>query len=188
VRQWVLPLWLNIDPDLPVQRDFSGSAASLMFFVFALALMFACWRRRPWLGFALAWLVLHLLPLHLFLPRLDIANERQMLLAAWPLYLALATELALWLKARTLRIVSAALLLALSTLTVLRNQVYESEVALWQDTVQKSPHKARAHNNLGYAYLLAQREAEARREFMTALQLDPQDVKARHNLARLNSR
>ena len=185
LRQWVLPLWLNIDPDLPLQRDFAGSAWPLMFFVFAMVLMLVCWRRRPWIGFALAWLVLHLVPLYLLLPRLDIANERQMVLAAWPLYLALGTELALRLEARTLKIASAALLLTLGTLTVLRNQVYVSEIALWQDTAEKSPHKARVHNNLGYAYQLAQRDDEARREFTLALQIDPQEVKARYNLQRL---
>jgi Flp pilus assembly protein TadD len=42
------------------------------------------------------------------------------------------------------------------------------------------------HNNLGYAYLLAHREEDARREFATALQRDPQLNKARNNLLRLD--
>ncbi|CAH1193232.1 hypothetical protein NTGBS_160077 [Candidatus Nitrotoga sp. BS] len=37
----------------------------------------------------------------------------------------------------------------------------------------KSPGKVRIHNNLGYAYLLALCNDEARREFMNALQLNP---------------
>jgi len=67
---------------------------------------------------------------------------------------------------------------------VLRNHAYASEIALWQDTATKSPHKARVHNNLGYAYLLAHRYPEARSEFTTALQLDPQLSAAHHNLLR----
>jgi Flp pilus assembly protein TadD len=39
---------------------------------------------------------------------------------------------------------------------------------------------------LGYAYLLAQRPAEARREFMLTLQLDPANYQARYNLYRLD--
>ncbi|RFC30751.1 MAG: Tetratricopeptide repeat-containing protein, partial [Candidatus Nitrotoga sp. MKT] len=42
------------------------------------------------------------------------------------------------------------------------------------------------HNNLGYAYMLARRHDEARREFTTALQLDPSFYKARYNLNRLD--
>jgi hypothetical protein len=54
-----------------------------------------------------------------------------------------------------------------TSLTVLRNQVYATEIGLWQDTVLKSPDKARVHNNLGHAYLLAQHYDEARNESIT---------------------
>jgi hypothetical protein len=182
MRQWALPLWLNIDPDLPVLHGLQESLLPLLFFGVMFALMLGCWRKRPWLGFALAWAMLHLLPLHLFLPRLDIANERQLYLAGWPLFLAVAAELASWLNARSFRIACAALLIALGSLTLLRNQVYADEIALWKDTVRKSPYKARVHNNLGYAYKLAGRTEDARREFTLALQLDPQHIKARYNL------
>lgn len=186
LRQWALPLWLNIDPDLPLLRDLSGSLLQLLFFGAILALMLACWRRRPWLGFALAWAIIQLLPLHLFLPRLDIANDRQLYLADWPLFLALAAELALWLRTGAFRTVCIALLLALGSLTLLRNQVYVDEIALWEDTARKSPHKARVHNHLGYVYKLAGRTEDARREFTIALQLDPKHIKARHNLEYLD--
>lgn len=182
MRQWALPLWLNIDPDQPLLRDLSESLLPLLFFGIILTLTLACWRRRPWLCFALAWAILHLLPLYLFLPRLDIANERQLYLAGWPLFLALAAELALRLDTRSFRIACIALLLALGSLTLLRNQAYVDEIALWEDTARKSPHKARVHNNLGYAYKLAGRTEDARREFTLAFRLDPTFVKARHNL------
>ena len=192
LRQWALPLWLNIDPDLPLLSSLlllRGPPESLMpalFFLAVCALMLACWRRRPWLGFALAWAIIQLLPLHLFLPRLDIANDRQLYLAGWPLFLALAAELALWLNTRSFRIACIVLLLTLGSLTLLRNQVYADEIALWEDTARKSPHKARVHNNLGYAYKLAGRTGDARREFTLALQLDPKHIKARYNLEYLD--
>ena len=186
MRQWALPLWLNIDPDLPLLHDASGITLPLIFFIAVCALMLACWRSRPWIGFALAWAIIQLIPLHLFLPRLDVANDRQMLLAGWPLFLALAAEMALWMQIRTLRIVASALLLAFACLTVLRNQIYSNEITLWEDTVKRSPHKARVHNNLGYAYMLAHRNKDARREYAIALQLDPHHIKARNNLDRLS--
>jgi hypothetical protein len=185
LRQWALPLWLNIDPDLPLLHDFSGAVLPLAVFLATVVLILACWRKRPWIAFALAWAIVHLLPLYLLLPRLDVANERQLYLAGWPLLLALAVELSLLLRTRAFRPVAAVLLIAFATLTVVRNQDYASEIALWEDTVKKSPGKVRAHNNLGFAYLLAERNAEARREFTIALQLDPKSARARYNLESL---
>lgn len=184
LRQWALPLWLNIDPDLPLLHDFADTALPSILLLTVVALTFACWRRRVWVSFALAWAMLQLMALYLFLPRLDVANERQMYLAGWPLLLALTTELALRLRARTVAVTVIVVVLALGTLTVLRNQIYVSEIVLWEDTAAKSPRKARVHNNLGYAYLLAERCEPAQREFALALQLDPLDIKARYNLRR----
>lgn len=47
LRQWVLPLWLNIDPDLPLLRDLSGSSLPLLFFGALFALMLSCRLQRP---------------------------------------------------------------------------------------------------------------------------------------------
>ncbi|MBU0621482.1 MAG: hypothetical protein KJ795_06525 [Gammaproteobacteria bacterium] len=184
MQQLALPQSQNIDPDLPL---LSGIADALLPLVLAIALLIAMVlsrRSRPWLSFALAWAMLHLIPLYLVLPRIDVANERQLYLAGWPLLLALSMELALCLDTQRLRVVAAVMLLACASLTVLRNQDYSSEIALWQDTARKSPDKARVHNNLGHAYLLAQRHEEARREFITAMKLDPYLHQARYNLFR----
>lgn len=187
LHQWALPLWLNIDPDLPLLHDFSDAAGPLTFTLAGLAMTLICWRRRPWISFALLWAGLHLIALYLFLPRVDVANERQLYLASWPLFLALTTELTLWLRPRPFRLAMAALVVTYVGLTVARNQVYVNEITLWEDTIAKSPHKARVHNNLGYAYLLADRREEARREFATALRIDPQQIQSRFNLERLNA-
>jgi tetratricopeptide (TPR) repeat protein len=126
--------------------------------------------------------MLQLIPLYLFLPRLDIANERQLYLADWPLLLAASIELSLWLNDKAFRVAAAALVLGFISLTVSRNQTYATEISLWQDTVLKSPNKARVHNNLGHAFLLANRNEEARKEFTTALKLDPGLYQAHYNL------
>jgi Flp pilus assembly protein TadD len=104
------------------------------------------------------------------------------------LLLALAIELALLCSARAFRLGAGAILLVLAALTVARNQVYASEIALWEDTVRKSPNKARVHNNLGYAYHLAGRNQDALREYKAALRFDPQYIKARCNLERLETK
>lgn len=187
-KQWGMPLWLNIDPDLPVYREVLDAPLAL----FTVSLLLATsWRfrsGRPWLTFALVWALLQWLPLYLLLPRLDVANERQLYLAAWPLCMAVVIELALLLKHAQARYAITALLLVCALLTIQRNQDYRSEIALWEDTVQRSPNKARVHNNLGHAYLLAGRDEEARQEFESALQLDPQQPEALANLRKLENK
>ena len=185
LRQWALPLWLNIDPDLALQHDFSHSALPLLLFAACCAAIILFRRSRSWLAFALAWAIVQLFALYIFVPRIDIANDRQLYLASWPLLLALAIELALPLSRTDFHRAALALTFALAALTVARNYDYRSEIALWQDTVQKSPHKARVHNNLGYAYMLAHRNEDAKREFKAALAFDPRQDKARSNLERL---
>jgi hypothetical protein len=187
LQQWALPLWLNIDPDLPLYR--SVSAAPLPVLAMLLLGSAAWWLRkqRPWWSFALAWAMLQLLPLYVLLPRLDIANERQLYLVGWPLALALCIELSTHLNARTARIAMMTILLGASLLTAQRNLDYRSEITLWQATAQRSPNKARVQNNLGYAWLLAGHRDAARREFQRALQLDPQHAEAAGNLRRLDA-
>jgi hypothetical protein len=186
MRQWVLPLWLNIDPDLPLLHEFSAAVPYLAAMLAAVILIPLCRRKKPWISLALMWALVHLVPLYILLPRLDVANDRQMYLSGWPLALAIVAELALWLDRTALSRAIALLLISLSCVTVWRNQDYRSEIALWEATAKLSPDKARVHNNLGYAYKLAGRTVDARREFTTALRLDPNEIKARYNLQRLD--
>ncbi len=189
LKQWAVPLWPNIDPDLPLLDGLSAARPQLALVALLLLVAGAGFRHRPWLGFALAWTLVQLLPLHLLLPRLDVANERQMYLVSWPLAFLLMAEVVILLQARrrALAAVAAALLLVAGGLTVRRNQDYRSEVALWQSTAIQSPNKARVRNNLGYAYQISGRYDEARAEYQTALRLDPAYAKARGNLARMET-
>ncbi len=140
----------------------------------------------PWVGFAPCWFVLQVLALHVVLPRLDVANDRQLYLASWPLAMAAVMWVRVRLHPRLAVPVLASAVALLAVLTLLRNQDYRTEVALWQDTVKLSPGKARVHNNLGYAYHLAGQDDAARGAYLTALRLDPQHIKARFNLKRLD--
>ena len=204
LQQWALRLWLNIDPDLPQLHSLSAALPPLLLFLAACAAMLVFRRSRPWISFALAWAIAHLFALYVVLPRTDIANDRELYLASWPLLLALCSELALTLHgggavgsvhpaAYTLRVmnlrsfrrIAATLVIVLAVMTIVRNRVYTSEIALWENTVRLSPDKARVHNNLGYTYLLAHRDDDAQREFSTALRLDPGYSKARNNLERV---
>ena len=70
----------------------------------------------------------------------------------------------------------------LPSTSIARQLDYRSEIVLWESSVALAPWNARAHNNLGYAYQLAGRTDDARREYHSALLFDPHHQKTRFNL------
>lgn len=188
VTRPLLSLAVNIDPDLPVYKalapDLVWKAA-----VLASLLVAACWswRRFPgarWVGFGVLWFMVWLIPTNSILPRIDVANDRQLYLAM-PGPALLSAVLLARLRAhrpRVAMLTAAVLLLVLTSATMRRNDDYRSEVALWQRTSQASPNKARVWNNLGFALQQAGDAEGAKRAYRQALLLDPTHARARHNL------
>ena len=62
---------------------------------------------------------------------------------------------------RLLILAAVILVLVFGIATLRRNQIWGSEIRLWQDTLAKSPQKARVYNNLGLALTHAGRLPEA---------------------------
>ncbi len=201
-RHLLQPALMNADPALPTAVTWDAAlateAALLLTIVTAAAL---AWRRRSFAGFCVLWFFLHLAPTNSLLPRIDVANDRQLYLASIgafagvALLAARATDGLQRVRAHAslpmaslqlIPLLLAALLLTVTGWqTIDRNRVYRSEIAFWQDVIIKSPQNARAFNNLGYAYQLDGRLTEARAAYLRALALKPSLVQAQWNLASL---
>lgn len=189
--QLVLPWRMNIDPDLPV---ITGMSISLLFGMAVIGAIgwIGCrnLRQRPWLAFAILWFFLHLLPTNSLIARLDVANDRQLYLAAIGPFFAIGVAVDALTRGAGRRWAWAGmglLVLALATATIQRNAVYASAISFWEDALEKSPRKARVANNLGFAYQQAGRLAEARLAYQQAIELDPDYWRARINLEALES-
>ena len=76
----------------------------------------------------------------------------------------------------------AGTILTLSWATYARNNVWQSWISIWSDTVAKSPDKARAHNVLGIGYYYSLKFDEALLEYREAVRLKPDFVEAFYNL------
>ncbi|MDH4152370.1 MAG: hypothetical protein OEV01_01155 [Nitrospira sp.] len=191
----VTPWNQNFDHDLPVFHSLTQWPLPLdlsLLSVTVAACLFS-WRRFPLVAFGLAWFFIQLLPTSL-IPRNDLLSERNLYLPSIGLFLAtvaLGSHLVQWVTtivpSRTLirssTVSLAALLVAiLCVFTYQRNQLYQDRLLLWSDAVQKSPNKARPHNNLGYAYSLHGDWDHAIEEFRIAARLDPDFILAQQNL------
>lgn len=175
---------LNADPMLaPVTTFTVGTALRAGVLLAVLAAGVLSVRRLPALGLGILWFFLWLAPTNSLLARLDVANDRQ-------LYLALVgpgwcvAHLFLQLRARAW---FAALLLAivLAAGTWSRNRVYQTEIGFWQDVTAKSPHNARAWNNLGMALAADCRPLAAADAFRQASRRSPDDSLPQVNLVLL---
>ncbi len=86
--------------------------------------------------------------------------------------------------ARTLAPATAVLCLgALAWASHARNEVWRSNVTLWEDTVAKSPGKYRPWGNLGVAYSNSGRDEDAVKCYNAALKIEPKFQTGRLNLS-----
>jgi Flp pilus assembly protein TadD len=187
---WPHPLLIDYF-DWPVARSWKDSVApGIAVFGLLCATVWA-FRRRPWLGFLGAWFFLILAPTSSVLPSLgEVAAERRM-------YLPLAAVVTLvvgggWhvldgmLGDRRARRSGATAVIATVSifgwLTIQRNDVYRSDVAIWSDVVAQRPHNTRALSNLGTVLVAHGRVDEALARYNEAIQLDPGNSDAQFNL------
>ncbi len=182
---------LNIDPDLPlVSRMTPVMWGKLALLAGVVGAALCARRSRPWLLFGVVWFFLVLTPSNSIFARLDLVNERHLYLADVGPFLSLGCEIDRLYQRRVawrgMIFGGAGVVFSLLLLfTVLRNNDYRSEISLWESTTRQSPRKARAFNNLGCAYELANMGDRAAVSYAKALQLDPWHENARINLERL---
>ncbi len=194
VARLVVVYPLNIDPDLRMVTSWSTPLALKgTLLVGSIALGVWALRARPWIGFGILWFFVQLAPTNSLLPRLDLANDRQLYLAGLGVFVALGLEMEVLrhravLPGRLIWTLVVLICVAFAGFTVSRNRDYATEIDLWEQTALVSPYKPRVFNNLGYAYSAAGCLRQAKAAYRQALQLQPTYAIAHHNLARLVDR
>ncbi len=166
----VMPAHLSVEHQFVVSSGLDGAVVAALLLLVSLSWL--AWRGRQQLpGLGWFWFLLALAPASL-VPLNILVSERRMYLASAGLCVVLAW---CWprLRDRRRRWVGVALVAFLSALSLGRNPVWASEVALWEDAVAKGPGMFRARANLGLAYKHAGRDEEALRQLQLALALKP---------------
>jgi Tfp pilus assembly protein PilF len=178
------PVHLNVDPDIS-PLSFSNSLFWLFFLLHALT-GYALWRLRkkhPFLTFWGLWFWLNLVLSSSFFPLNDFMAEHRAYLSLFGFCACLSYgAFEIWMPRASTPIVIpfvfTFVVIFFSIATYQRNRIWNNELTLWLDTVQKSPEKIRPHINLGGAY--AQRKAFdlAISEYRQVLLLNPQIAQA----------
>jgi Flp pilus assembly protein TadD len=171
-----LPSRLNLLYELPLSTSLWQPISTLLGGIGLaglLAVAVALGRRWRLGSFAIAWFLLHLALESSVLPLAMIFEHRTYL----PLVgVAIAVPASIASVLGTGRVawgVCAALVIALGVGTHIRNQVWLDAATLWTDVVAKSPHSARAHDELGLVLAGAERWEEAIFHYREAIRLDP---------------
>lgn len=184
---WPAPAVLNLEHDPSISTSLFHPWTTLPAVLFWLGLAAAglrFLRSRPLFSFAVFWYLGNLALESSFLP-LDLMFEHRVYLAA----LAVLTPMAVmpWVglvRFPRLRLLLLICLLGLLTVnTVLRNQVWQSDLRLYRDCVRKSPFQSRSRVNLGQAYLNAGQNQRAQREYEKSFRFGPQTAEAYNGLA-----
>jgi len=195
IRLIVLPINQNLDYDYPVYHSFFNPEVCLSV-LFLLSLLgsgiYALYRYRNTIphtrlmAFGIFWFFVTLAVESSIV--LQVIYEHRMYLPSVGIFIliSLFTGIVMIRLERTQQMIIVSLftiiIIFLSGATFLRNNIWQSKISLWEDTVKKSPSKFRPHYNLGVAYSEHGRTGDAIREYLTAIQIFPYHSKSHNNL------
>lgn len=152
VRLFFLPVGQNIDPDVPVSHSILDHGA-IFGLIAMMAVLAAAWiyrKRFPLASYGIFVFFLLLVPTSSLVPLSDVMAERRAYLPLIGLLLV-CCEFLRRMQFNNVVLAGAAAVLLCSALTYRRAEVWSSPLALWQDSVAKSPQKYRPRFQLAYA-------------------------------------
>ncbi|MBF0343771.1 MAG: tetratricopeptide repeat protein [Nitrospirae bacterium] len=208
IRLFFIPVGQNLDYDYPVYRSLFEPAVflSLLFLLSIIGVgmylyHLSCGRcpekRYLYLcrliAFGIVWFFLTISIESSIIPIEDVIFEHRVYLPSVGFFTMIAAMLAAieTLKAEVIKTrkvlipLAACLVLVLSVAAYHRNGIWRDNVTLWEDVVNKSPNKARSHNNLGMYYERQGSLYRAIEHYKTAARLKPDYVVAHMNLSRI---
>ncbi len=177
LRLFLLPIGQNLDHGFPMAKA-PGGIGSALGLIALLALVAGTWiwrKRFPLASLGVFVFLAFLAPTSSLLPIADPLVERRVYLGSLGLVLVIA-DFVSRVKISPARMVgAAALLVLLAAITMHRNDVYTSPLAMWQDSVRGNPNNGRSQFQLAFAYYQEGRCAESAATYERAARLQPPD-------------
>jgi Tfp pilus assembly protein PilF len=183
---FVLPVNLTADWDFPFSRTIvdRGAVFGLAALVALVVLAWVMRRRFPLATYGFLVFLLLMAPTSSILPIKDPVAERRMYFSMIGLLLIAVDVLSrVRLSERALAGVAAGVALVAAVGTHARAAVWSNPVALWEDTVRKSPKKPRAYLQLAQSYYDAGEYGKAVETFERVRQIEPPEYNTLINWA-----
>lgn len=174
-RLFLLPTGQNLDYDFPISRTIldHGALFGLVLLVAAITVAWNFRKRYRLCAYGFFITLVLFAPTSSIVPIRDLLVERRMYLPFIGMALMAVGLLQLWkAKPTTLAVALSGVLLVEAALTYQRNLLWANPVEMWQDSVSKSPEKARPRFQLAYSEFQAGRCADAVSEYERTAQLE----------------
>jgi protein O-mannosyl-transferase len=178
VRLELLPLNQNLDYDYPIVKTILSLPIliSLLFLITLIIIAFKLFRKYRLVSFGIFFFFLALIPESSILPLRDVIFEHRLYLPTVGFSLLLVSLIYYLFETKTIKPMVIMLLVIISCYSVLtyrRNSVWKDELTLWDDTVKKSPNKARPYRARGYAYQTKGNYDAAISDYNKAIEINP---------------
>ncbi len=180
IRLCFFPFHQNVDYDYPIFRNIF-EVPVLLSLMFLMGILF--WAKHLFLkyrilSFSIFWFFLTLLPESSLFPIKDVIFEHRLYLPMPGYSIFLVAGLYYLFGKNTIRsmvIMLIAIIVGYAALTYQRNKVWNNEFTLWDDAVQKSPHKERPYINRAKAYYDQGNVDRAMADYNRAIELNTDD-------------
>jgi len=184
----IFPARQNILHDVPMSRSLIDPPTTLLSFLFLGGLIFFAIRGRaknPLISYGIAWFFLCLSVESSFITIRHVMFEHRLYLPSIGIFMAVGAMLPVGAqRAVPLRgIFMIIIVIILSVLTVQRNKIWASPVALWEDAHAKSPHLMKPLAQLSMAYLHEENFGKALAASNDALKIYPRHAYLYYNRA-----
>jgi len=186
IRLAFLPINQNLDYDYPIAKTlFSVPViSSVLFLSTILIAALRIFNKYRLLSFSIFWFFLTLIPESSIVPIRDVIFEHRLYLPLVGYTIFLVSGIYYLCFARKTKfavIILTSITICYAIMTYNRNLVWQDKLALWNDTVKKSPKKARPYNNRGLAYYTQGNLSEAIADYTKAIEIDPEYAQAYSN-------
>jgi protein O-mannosyl-transferase len=153
----ILPLNLNLDYEYPLTTTFFD-IKTILYLIVIIALFFLAFlliRKQPLISFSIFWYFIALSVESTIIPIRDLMVEHRLYLPMFS-YALLIANVAFLFKPFSRKILLFVILVMFFTNSILayqRNELWNDPIALWTDTIEKSPHKIRPQFFRGFMFM-----------------------------------
>ena len=175
----IFPFNLHMERTLNVSKSLIEPVTllSLLTLVLIIFSIFYLKRRHKLISFGLAWFIVALLPLLGLVPLNATIADHWLYVPSLGFFLSLTVILK-----RRQNVALIIICLIFSLITINRNTDWKDEFTFFTRTLAKNPASALAHNNLGALYARQNNYDLAKKEYIIAIEVDPEYTEAINNL------